>query len=89
MEWLLACELPFDFIWWAIDKGEKLLEQDIPRMVYCYVDDDYRYIEKIARMNVQCYWLTRPTAVAGVVPSNVQRITSLEDITLEEVHGTV
>jgi hypothetical protein len=57
IDWLGKNQLAYDFIWWATDKGERILEAGIRDRVLYVVDDDIKYIRTFAGMGLRCFWL--------------------------------
>lgn len=59
VEWLKARDMPFDFLWWANDKKEKILESNLRNVVSFAVDDDERHINMYDSIGVKSYWVKR------------------------------
>jgi hypothetical protein len=57
--WLERNELPYDFIWWAHDKGERVLETGLREHVRLFADDDVRFIDQISKLGIPSYWVQR------------------------------
>lgn len=57
--WLERNELPYDFIWWSLDKGERVLEAGLREHARLFVDDDRRYIDQISNIGIPSYWIQR------------------------------
>lgn len=81
--WLTEAKLPFDRLWWADRKAEKLDLSGVSlSQVRFVIDDDLNYVCQFANRGVKTYWLTRK----GVAPSfqhdhvvNVRSLTEVKD----------
>lgn len=62
LAWLTNNQLPFDFIWWATDKAERLIEGEVRHWVRLIVDDDLRYLVQYSKAELHSYWLQRARA---------------------------
>lgn len=61
--WLNENRLPYDFVWWATDKAERIAQvQDLKDHVVFAVDDDMRYVSQFAKAGIPTYWLQRNAA---------------------------
>jgi hypothetical protein len=79
--WLLSNHLPFDAIWWAHDKAERLAQRpDVFQSVRFFVDDEYRYVESVGRRGIPCFWVEHRTDERKLTPKGVTRVDSLSDI---------
>jgi NTP pyrophosphatase (non-canonical NTP hydrolase) len=58
LEWLKNHELRFDYIWWAIDKGEKILASNIKSNIVMALDDDKKYVARYHELGIPCYHIT-------------------------------
>jgi hypothetical protein len=64
--WLNENKLPYDFVWWATDKAERLSQvAGFREHVRFAVDDDIRYVEQFAAAGIKTYWLQRDTMMMG------------------------
>ena len=68
LEWLKLNNLPFDFIWWSLDKAETVLSKNIRPNIVFAVDDDLRYVTKYSELGIKTFWITDKTTpdMAGV-----------------------
>lgn len=58
--WLNSNQLPFDFVWWSLEKAERILMEDgLREKVRFAVDDDQRFVRQFARAGIRTYWLRR------------------------------
>ena len=60
--WLDKHELAYDFIWWSLDKGERVLEGGLREHAKLFVDDDRRYIEQMSKLGIPSYWVLRDSS---------------------------
>jgi hypothetical protein len=61
LAWLTDFDLPFDFVWWATEKGERLDESHVSlrsRIVFA-VDDDERFVRQFRSKGIRAYHLNR------------------------------
>lgn len=79
--WLQYHDLPFDAIWWAADKGERILDGDTLKRIAFAVDDDYKYIRQYADMKVipSIFWYTNVPGDLWLPPT-VQVTSTFEQI---------
>lgn len=59
LDWLKHNEMEYDYIWWAVDKAEKVMETEIRHLARMVVDDDRKYIDQYAKAGMASYWLRR------------------------------
>ena len=79
--WLLSNYLPFDAIWWAHDKAERLAQRpDVFQSVRFFVDDEYRYVESVGRRGIPCFWVNTTSEWKHLQLKGVTRVDSLEDL---------
>ncbi len=79
--WLQRNQLPFDFIWWSLDKAERVLEGDLRQYVQLVVDDDIKYVQQFERLGMQCFLVDRdPCAVPAEMSPIVHRVTNLRQV---------
>lgn len=58
--WLNDNRLPYDFVWWATDKAERIAQVDgIRKHIRFAVDDHWRYVEQFASLGIKTFWLQR------------------------------
>jgi NTP pyrophosphatase (non-canonical NTP hydrolase) len=78
--WLNYHRLPYDFVWWSLDKHERLVQvKDIKQYVRFAVDDDCRFVEQFASIGIKTFWLNRD-GLRHEERNNVTQIESLSDI---------
>lgn len=82
MMWLDQHELPFDYLWWAEDKGEFINLSSLRANIVFAVDDDPRFVSQYAKAGIFTYWVDNGMFHTPVVtgPGHFQRVTSLEEI---------
>lgn len=59
MTWLTANRLPFDYLWWATEKAERIQEGNVLAHTVFAVDDDPRYANQFTAKGVRTYLLQR------------------------------
>ena len=79
LEWLKMKEIPFDFIWWASDKAEKVLSEDIRPNIVMAIDDDDKYIQKYDDMGIKSYH------IVGNFPRKTIHVHSIQANNIQEV----
>jgi len=79
LAWLSNNDLPFDYIWWANDKAEKVVEADIRKHIRLIVDDDPKFIRQYGQVGLNTYWLDRRATLASV-PEGAHRIDTLQGV---------
>jgi hypothetical protein len=83
VEWFRTHHIPVDYIWWGVDKAEKLtknLAALAPNIRFA-VDDDVRFLRQYERMGVrQVYWLRQGYGEFDSSTGNTTAIYSLLDI---------
>ena len=80
--WLYHNSLPHDWVWWATDKGERVIESGITKQIHGVVDDDPRYVTQFARLGLPVWHLqstSHPTIPMDMYQS-VHAVHSLGDI---------
>jgi len=87
--WLNNHGMQFDWVWWATDKGERLIENGGLKFIRGVVDDDPRYIAQFAKLGLQCWWL-RTTQHPDAIPwaasaANVHVVSRLTDVIVEPI----
>lgn len=82
LEWLRNNHLPFDYLWWAVDKKEAILSKNIRTKIKFAIDDDPKYVLPYSRMGIPCFWLDwmNPKHKDVDVPEGVTRIQDLGQI---------
>ena len=87
VQWLKMNELPYDFIWWAKNKTEKLVERDVLHNVVLAVDDDLRFVKQFDGMNVSTYWIRQNgdwDMTAAELLINTRFVRSLDEINIKK-----
>lgn len=59
MMWLDKNNLPFDHLWWATEKAERIENANVLKQTVFAIDDDIRYVEQFRKKGVYSYWLVR------------------------------
>ena len=67
LEWLQNNDLPYDFVWWAIDKGEKILSQNIGGRIKFALDDDPKYVARYKELGIPCHFITPSMTVKDLI----------------------
>ncbi len=81
LEWLHLHHIPFDFIWWSKDKGEKILEKGIRSLVQYVVDDDLNYARQMAKLGLKVYYVNQEVpSESGWGSSGVLHVHSLKQL---------
>lgn len=63
--WLNSNQLPFDYLWWGMDKAERIVRTDgLSQHVQFIVDDEPRFIDQFSRAGFNCFWY-RPNPADG------------------------
>lgn len=70
LAWLQRYKLPFDYIWWATDKAEKVIESALRPHIRLIVDDDLKYIQQYTAFDLESYWLRRHSVPTEEQPSS-------------------
>lgn len=88
--WLQENELPFDYLWWADQKTERIAEGALMfNRIKFAVDDSETFVRQFASKGVKTYWLLRngtPPHIA--TPSNITIVKTLDEL-VEEEDGVV
>ena len=71
VEWLQNNELVYDFVWWALDKGEKVLSQNIGGRVKFALDDDPKYVARYAELGIPCYHISPSLTIKDLLSKEV------------------
>jgi NTP pyrophosphatase (non-canonical NTP hydrolase) len=72
--WLQDHKLPFDYLWWASNKTERMLQDNVHHQIKLVVDDDPNHLAGFARLGIPCYLLRRETTL-GLTPEQIQPFT--------------
>jgi hypothetical protein len=82
--WLNDNNLPFDFVWWSVDKAERILMEDgLREKVMFAVDDDARFVDQFARAGIPTYWLRRNGDLyTNIANPNITQIRLLSEATI-------
>ena len=79
--WLHHYHMPFHYIWWARDKGERIQDKGLPARTKLIIDDDERYIEQYSRLKLDAkiFWFLTGDylKMTRIFPYPVIPITSL------------
>lgn len=62
MTWLHTNGLPYDYLWWADDKGRRMEEFEhvaLREHTRFAVDDDMRFVQQYRDKHIKTYWLCR------------------------------
>lgn len=78
--WLERHELVYDFIWWATDKGERLIEGGLRDHARLFVDDERRFIDQVIPLKIPCYWMRRDGFRRDVDSPIVHTVKSFKEI---------
>jgi hypothetical protein len=87
LTWLRHHGLPFQWIWWARDKGEAIRSVQPTPYIEWAVDDEFRYVEQMAAVGARVFWLnTHGTTTPNQqwVLAEQPRITMIRS--LQELH---
>lgn len=58
--WLNENRLPYDFVWWSLDKAERIVQiEDLRPRIRFAVDDDPKFVRQFADLGIETYWLHR------------------------------
>lgn len=57
LQWINNMDLPYTALWWTRDKGEILLDREVRQHILFAVDDEYRYVEQLAKQGIFTFWL--------------------------------
>jgi len=64
--WLNNNRLPFDFIWWATEKAERVLQiEGLRDQIVFAVDDDRKFIDQFKKAGIPSFWLRRRATQFG------------------------
>lgn len=88
LEWLSVHGLPYDHVWWAKDKHEKILAAGIRPLVRFAVDDELRFCERLAGIGIPTFWLKKhghPMDPIHDFEFKIQKVKSLRDIPVSEL----
>lgn len=67
LEWLKLKDLPFDYIWWATDKAEKILSENIRPNIIMALDDDLKYIHRYNELGIKSIWVHPNTSMNAIL----------------------
>jgi len=91
LSWLDAMQLPFDHLWWATDKSDRLEEAHVQMrsQIVFAVDDDKKFVAQFRSKGIKTYWLDRslpfnesdPTHDDRFHVRNLHDLMSREDLT--------
>lgn len=78
--WLNANRLPYDFVWWSLDKAERIVQmKDLQKHIRFAVDDDKLYVDQFASIGVPTYWLQRHNPIESHSP-RITTVQTLSDV---------
>ena len=86
ISWLDKSELPFDHLWWATEKTERIEEANIvmrSQIVFA-VDDDPKFVAQFRSKCVKTYWLVRQGLQDCQAAQDVTTVTSLTELMEKE-----
>jgi hypothetical protein len=86
--WLRNNDLPFDWLWWSTEKGERLIENGAVKHIAGVVDDDPKYVVQFGRLGLEVWWLQTTQHRSDVMPGAagyVHAITSLSNVVVPSV----
>lgn len=78
--WLERNDLPFDFIWWATDKGERVIEGGLRQHAKLFVDDERKYVDQMIQLKIPTYWMRRDGFRRDVDSPLVHTVNSFQQI---------
>lgn len=88
VSWLSDNQLPYDWLWWSLDKGERLIKEKALKWVKFVVDDDPRYVAQFLRVGLKVWWMQTVDhhQVLNVAPGqdHVQVVHSLDEIQIAQ-----
>jgi hypothetical protein len=88
LDWLHYNQLPFDHIWWAMDKSDALASRpSIVDRVRFAVDDDPRFVSQLAQWGFPVYHLVHDLSLYTPDHRFITRVISLEEV-MEKVEHT-
>lgn len=79
LHWLKLRNLPYDFIWWAQDKGAEAVERLPANSIMFAVDDEYRFVEQLNSRGIMTFWF-RPTVPNEYIDHEQGEVNRLLDI---------
>jgi len=85
--WLNANQLPFDYVWWSHDKGERIAQiEGLKQRILFAVDDELRFCEQFASAGIRTFWLNRARVGGGapVALDRINEINTLYDVPTKE-----
>lgn len=85
MTWLYANSIPYDHLWWADDKADRLeeVQATVRAKILFAVDDDPKFIYQYRERGVKAYWLN-PRATDLQRYSDPYSVRSLDEIMLKK-----
>jgi hypothetical protein len=78
LRWLENSGITYDFIWWAMDKSERLARAGIRSRIRMAVDDSEKFIWQFADLNCPVYWF-QPRH-SKLITDNVFAVKSFDEI---------
>jgi hypothetical protein len=82
LTWLSANKLPHDYVWWSMEKGERIEEANFDRSQIVFaVDDSERYVKQFRAKEIPTYHLDRSIPFNDSDPTfEPMRVRSLHDL---------
>ena len=79
--WLDRNNLPFDFLWWGMDKAERVVKvPDLKSKIMYAVDDDRKFIDQFQKAGIPSFWLRRHGGPNGLaLPDDIKEVRSLTE----------
>jgi FMN phosphatase YigB (HAD superfamily) len=88
LAWLDAMGLPFDHLWWATDKTDRLEEAHVQMrsQIVFAVDDDKKFVAQFRSKHIKTYWLDRslPFDESDPTHDDALHVRSLHDLMTRE-----
>lgn len=83
LQWLHGNKIPYDYIWWAHDKRERITGAGLQDNVRFAVDDDHNFIRQLSGLDTQVYYLTQKPASQMLFADNVSIVRSLAEVRIK------
>lgn len=80
LDWLQHNQLEYDYVWWALDKADRVVEAEIRHHARIVVDDDRKYIDQYAKAGIHSYWLKRGGGPSTAESPLIHPVTSLREV---------
>lgn len=79
LQWLELRALPYDFVWWAQDKGEEVVNRLPTDMIQFAVDDEYQFVDQLRSRDILTFWF-RPSEQPQHVFGEVNDLTVIPEL---------